>query len=188
MHADPPLPQHPRGDKGEPLTSLSLLTPQPLGTRGLPRLCSARGTNTVECLNKYSEAALPNTCGPALATARASEWITDTNISAGIRNKGGANYGLVDLPRMHQAKQLAQHLGDGPMFPEHNLDSLRVKEYFLLSATDAPALTPPPEYTSPEVALPEASASESHRLAVMYKNLEDLLGISRLHCMIAVVP
>lgn len=103
---------------------------------------SARGTNTVECLNKYSEAALPNTCGPALATARASEWITDTNISAGIRNKGDTDYGLVDLVRMYQLEQLARGLEDGRMFLEHNLESLGVKEYFLLSATDAPVLPP----------------------------------------------
>lgn len=34
--SDPPLPQHPRGGKGEPLTSLSLPIPQPPGARGVP--------------------------------------------------------------------------------------------------------------------------------------------------------
>ncbi len=170
------------------MTSLSLPIPQPPGARGLPRLRSARGTNTVECLNKYSEAALPNTCGPALATARLSEWITDTNISAGIRNKGDTDYGLSDPARMYQLKQLAQDLGDEPLFPEHNLDALEVKEYLLLSATDAPGLLPPPEYASPEVAHPEASTNERHRLAVMHKELEDVIGTFRLHCMVAVLP
>lgn len=80
--------------------------------------------------------------------------------------------------RRYQLEQLARGLEDGRMFREHNLEPLEVKEYFLLSATDAPVLPPPPEYTSPEVALPEASASESHRLAVMYKEVEDLVGTS----------
>lgn len=89
---------------------------------------------------------------------------------------------------MYQLKQLAQDLGDEPLFPEHNLDALEVKEYLLLSATDAPGLLPPPEYASPEVAHPEPFTNERHRLAVMHKELEDVIGTFRLHCMVAVFP
>lgn len=52
-------------------------------------------------------AALFHTCGRTLTTARASEWITDTNLSSSIRNKGNNDYGLVDLPRMCKARRLA---------------------------------------------------------------------------------
>jgi len=48
-------------------------------------------------------------CSPKylLASARPSKSITDVNPSAGIRNTGGIDYGLVDLSRICQAPGLA---------------------------------------------------------------------------------
>ena len=100
----------PKIRSGRAADVLPILVQQTSGRRFQHELRSARGTggtNTSTCYTNCSVAALPSTCWPALTTARPSERITDSNLSAGIRNIGGIHCGLVDLPRICQAPGLA---------------------------------------------------------------------------------
>lgn len=100
----------PKIRSGRAADVLPILVQQTSGRRFQHKLRSARGTggtNTSTCYTNCSVAALPSTCWPALTTARPSERITDSNLSAGIRTIGGVHCGLVDLPRICQVPGLA---------------------------------------------------------------------------------